>query len=67
MRVRKFVSNADAEEIVVKITRKCELLLSETLIRILTNKAHTTSNYTDFIKLVNELEKEMLNKYLGLL
>lgn len=31
------------------------------------DKAHTTSNYTDFIKLVTELEIEMLKKYLGLL
>ncbi len=31
------------------------------------DKAHTTGNYTDFIKLVNELEIEMLNKYLELL
>ena len=31
------------------------------------DKAHTTYDYTDFIKLVNELEIEMLNKYLELL
>lgn len=31
------------------------------------DKAHITGNYTDFIKLVNELEIEMLNKYLELL
>ena len=31
------------------------------------DKAHTTGNYTDFVKLVNELEIEMLNKYLELL
>lgn len=31
------------------------------------DKAHTTGNYTDFVKLVNDLEIEMLNKYLELL
>ena len=31
------------------------------------DKAHTTKDYTDFIKLVNELEIEMLKKYLELL
>lgn len=31
------------------------------------DKTHTTGNYTDFIKLVTELEIEMLNKYLKLL
>ena len=31
------------------------------------DKAHTTGEYTDFVKLVNELEIEMLNKYLELL
>lgn len=31
------------------------------------DKAHTTGNYTDFVKLINKLEIEMLNKYLGLL
>ncbi len=31
------------------------------------DKAHTTGDYTDFVKLVNELENEMLNKYLELL
>lgn len=31
------------------------------------DKAHTTFDYTDFIKLVNELEIEMINKYLDLL
>lgn len=31
------------------------------------DKAHTTGDYTDFVKLVNELEIEMLNKYLELL
>ena len=31
------------------------------------DKAHTTGNYTDFVKLVNQLEIEMLNKYLELL
>ena len=31
------------------------------------DKAHTTEDYTDFVKLVNELEIEMLNKYLELL
>jgi Fic family protein len=28
------------------------------------DKAHTTGDYTDFIKIINELETEMLNKYL---
>ena len=31
------------------------------------DKAHTTGNYTDFIKLVTKLEIEMLKKYLDLL
>ena len=31
------------------------------------DKAHTTGNYTDFVKLVTELEVEMLKKYLELL
>ena len=31
------------------------------------DKAHITGDYTDFIKLINELEIEMLNKYLELL
>lgn len=31
------------------------------------DKAHTTGNYTDFIKLVTDLEIEILNKYLELL
>ena len=31
------------------------------------DKAHTTGDYTDFVKLVNKLEIEMLNKYLELL
>lgn len=31
------------------------------------NKAHTTRIYTDFIKLVTDLEIEILNKYLELL
>lgn len=31
------------------------------------DKAHTTGNYTDFVKLVTELEIEMLKKYLELL
>ena len=31
------------------------------------DKAHTTGDYTDFIKLVTKLEIEMLNKYLKLL
>ena len=31
------------------------------------DKAHTTSNYTDFVKLVTKLEVEMLKKYLELL
>ena len=31
------------------------------------DKAHITGDYTDFVRLVNELEIEMLNKYLELL
>lgn len=31
------------------------------------DKAHTTGDYTDFIKLITKLEIEMLNKYLALL
>ncbi len=31
------------------------------------DKAHTTGNYTDFVKLVTKLEIEILNKYLDLL
>ena len=31
------------------------------------DKAHTTSNYTDFVKLINDLEIEILNKYLDLI
>ena len=31
------------------------------------DKAHTTSDYTDFVKLVTNLEIEMINKYLNLL
>ena len=31
------------------------------------DKAHTTGNYTDFVKLVTKLEIEMLKKYLDLL
>ena len=31
------------------------------------DKAHTTGDYTDFVKLVTKLEVEMLNKYLKLL
>ena len=31
------------------------------------DKAHTTGDYTDFIKLINDLEIEMLSKYLELL
>ena len=31
------------------------------------DKAHTAGDYTDFVKLINELEIEMLNKYLELL
>ena len=31
------------------------------------DKAHTTGNYTDFVKLVTKLEVEMLKKYLELL
>ena len=31
------------------------------------DKAHTTGNYTDFVKLVTKLEIEMLKKYLELI
>lgn len=31
------------------------------------DEVHTTSNYTDFVKLITKLEKEMLKKYLDLL
>ena len=31
------------------------------------DKAHTTGNYTDFVKLITKLEIEMLKKYLELL
>ena len=31
------------------------------------DKAHTTCNYTDFVKLITKLEIEMLKKYLKLL
>ena len=31
------------------------------------DKAHTTGDYTDFVKLINKLEIEMINKYLELL
>ena len=31
------------------------------------DKAHTTGNYTDFVKLITKLEVEMLKKYLELL
>ena len=31
------------------------------------DKAHTTGDYTDFIKIVNELEIEMLERYLKVL
>ena len=31
------------------------------------DKAHTTGNYADFIKLITKLEIEMLKKYLELL
>ena len=31
------------------------------------DKAHTTGDYTDFVKLVTELETEMLNKYLEMI
>lgn len=46
----------------VIIKKELRLKYYETL-----DKAHTTGNYTDFIKLVTELEIEMLNKYLKLL
>ena len=29
------------------------------------DKAHTTGDYTDFVKLVTEAEKEMLDRYLN--
>ena len=28
------------------------------------DKAHTTGDYTDFVKLVTEVEREMLDRYL---
>lgn len=31
------------------------------------DKAHIIGNYTDFVKLINKLEIEILNKYLELL
>ena len=31
------------------------------------DKAHTTGNYTDFVKLIIKLEIEMLKKYLKLI
>ena len=31
------------------------------------DKAHTTGDYTDFVKLVTEAEKEMLDRYLEVL
>lgn len=31
------------------------------------DKAHTTGNYTNFVKLITKLEIEMLRKYLKLL
>ena len=31
------------------------------------DKAHVTSDYTEFIKLVTKLEIEMLNKYLSII
>ena len=46
----------------VIIKKESRLKYYETL-----DKAHTTGNYTDFVKLVVELEIEMLNKYLKLL
>lgn len=46
----------------VIIKKESRLKYYETL-----DKAHTTGNYIDFIKLVTELEIEMLNKYLKLL
>lgn len=46
----------------VIIKKESRLKYYETL-----DKAHTTGNYTDFIKLVIELEIEMLNKHLKLL
>ena len=30
------------------------------------DKAHTTKDYTDFVKLINQLEVEMLKYYLNL-
>lgn len=46
----------------VIIKKEARLKYYETL-----DKAHTTKNYTDFIKLITELEIEILNKYLKLL
>ena len=31
------------------------------------DKAHTTGDYTDFIKLVTDAESEMLDRYLGVI
>ena len=31
------------------------------------DKAHTTGDYTDFVKLVTEAENEMLDRYLSVL
>ncbi len=31
------------------------------------DKAHTTKDYTDFVKLINQLEVEMLKEYLKLI
>lgn len=46
----------------VIIKKESRLKYYETL-----DKAHTTGNYTDFVKLVTKLEIEMLEKYLELL
>ena len=35
--------------------------------KIALDKAHTTRNYTDFVKLITKLEIKMLKKYLELL
>ncbi len=52
--------NSDYNPVIIK--KKDRLEYYEAL-----DKAHTTGNYTDFVKLVTKLEIEMLKKYLDLL
>ena len=49
--------NIDIHEVKDRINQYYEAL----------DKAHTTSDYTDFVKLVTKLEVDMLKKYLELL